>query len=180
LQGEAVARYIRSSSATLAHITSREVDATFTPFAQIGGSHSFIHSFDIYHHKIIAVMRLLTLVPALLPIAALASAAPKAASDIEIRESATDLFLDGISSILIDTDPSLIVKRQNETSPSGPPPIGDALDDLLNGGFFGELLDLLRDSDNIFTPEWNDRFGELVDSVAPVFAFFPHFSYLLL
>ncbi|KAL3454844.1 hypothetical protein BJX65DRAFT_9891 [Aspergillus insuetus] len=113
-------------------------------------------------------MRLFTLVPALLPIVALASVTPKAASNVEIRESATDLFLDGVSSILLDTGPSLVVKRQNETSSSSPPPIGDALDDLLNGGFFGELLDLLRDSDNIFTPEWNDRFGELVDSVAPL------------
>ncbi|KAJ0413370.1 hypothetical protein BJY00DRAFT_319863 [Aspergillus carlsbadensis] len=118
-------------------------------------------------------MRLLTLFPALLPIAALTSARPEAdtATNLITRETATDLFFNGISSILLVTDPSLIAKRQNTTSTStssSPPPVGDALDDLLNGGFFGELLDLLRDSDNIFTPEWNDRFGELVDSVAPL------------
>jgi hypothetical protein len=117
-------------------------------------------------------MRLLTLVPALLlSIACLASATPRAdsASTLETRESATNLLLDGLSSILLDDNSSRLTKRQNTTSSSSsPPPIGDALDDLLNGGFFGELLDLLRDSENIFTPEWNDRFGELVDSVAPV------------
>jgi hypothetical protein len=114
-------------------------------------------------------MRLITLFPAfLLPITCLTSATPEASTHLEIRRTASDLFLDGISSILLDTEASLLVKRQNETSSSGPPPLGNALDDLLNGGFFGELLDLLRDSDNIFTPEWNDRFGELVDSVAPV------------
>jgi hypothetical protein len=123
-------------------------------------------------------MRLFTLFPALLPIACLTSATPEASTHLEIRRTASDLFLDGISSILLDTEASLIVRRQNETSSSGPPPLGDALDDLLNGGFFGELLDLLRDSDNIFTPEWNDRFGELVDSVAPVSIPLPY-SFLL-
>ncbi|CEL06297.1 hypothetical protein ASPCAL07403 [Aspergillus calidoustus] len=117
-------------------------------------------------------MRLLTLVPALLlSIACLPSATPRAdsASTLETRESATNLLLDGLSSILLDDNSSHLTKRQNTTSSSSsPPPIGDALDDLLNGGFFGELLDLLRDSENIFTPEWNDRFGELVDSVAPL------------
>jgi hypothetical protein len=117
-------------------------------------------------------MRVFTFVLVLLlPIVGVTSATPEADSPthLEIRQSTTDLFLNGISSILLDTDPSLIIKRQNTTSTSSSPsPIGDALDDLLNGGFFGELLDLLRDSENIFTPEWNDRFGELVDSVAPV------------
>ncbi|KAL2808441.1 hypothetical protein BJX63DRAFT_436115 [Aspergillus granulosus] len=118
-------------------------------------------------------MRTLTLLPTiLLSGLALVSATPEAeaesAINLETRSSTTDLFLVGLSDVLLADDPSLIVKRQNTTSTSSPPPIGDALDDLLNGGFFGELLDLLQDSENIFTPEWNDRFGELVDSIAPL------------
>ncbi|KAL3458085.1 hypothetical protein BJX64DRAFT_292540 [Aspergillus heterothallicus] len=120
-------------------------------------------------------MRILTLLPALLlPIGSLASATPEPEPSTQLTtRSVSDLFLDGISDILLLTDsPSQLVKRQNTTasssSSSSAPAIGDALSELLNGGFFDELLDLLRDSDNIFTPEWNDRFGELVDSVAPL------------
>ncbi|KAL2825706.1 hypothetical protein BJY01DRAFT_230076 [Aspergillus pseudoustus] len=114
-------------------------------------------------------MRILTLLPTLLLGGlTLASASPEAATQLETR-TATGLFLDGVSDVLLSDGASILVKRQNTTSTSSnPPPIGDALDEILNGGFFDKLLDLLRDSDNIFTPEWNDKFSELVDSVSPL------------
>ncbi|KAL4911848.1 hypothetical protein BDW62DRAFT_216887 [Aspergillus aurantiobrunneus] len=132
-------------------------------------------------------MRLLKGLPLLLFASFIASATPDPSPNGDVDaalsqlSSLADPLLDGLADSLAG-DPLLDlfqttagpqpIKRQAQDPRQG---LSDAFNALLPGitsllgdGIIDQIFDLLRDGENIFTPEWNDRFGEVVDSVTPL------------